>query len=65
MFALTAMDGNFGLNDLYIGAPARLGKNGVEEIIDVTLTDDERALLHASAGEVAKDIASLREMWAA
>ncbi len=59
------MDGNFGLNDLYIGAPARLGKNGVEEIIDFTLTDDERALLHASAGEVAKDIASLREMWAA
>ena len=59
------MDGNFGLSDLYIGAPARLGKNGVEEIIDVTLTDDERALLHASAGEVAKDIASLREMWAA
>ncbi len=59
------MDGNFGLSDLFIGAPAKLGKNGVESIIDVTLTDDERALLHASAGEVSKDIASLREMWAA
>ena len=59
------MDGNFGLNDLFIGAPARLGKNGVEAIIDVTLSDDERALLHASAAEVSKDIAALREMWAA
>ncbi len=59
------MDGQFGLNDLFIGAPARLGKNGVEEILEVTLSDDEQALLHASAAEVSKDIAALREMWAA
>ncbi len=58
------MKGQFGLNDLFIGAPARLGKNGVEEIIEVHLSDDERALLHASAGEVRKDIDALKEMWA-
>jgi len=58
------MKGHYGLNDLFIGAPARLGKNGVEEIIEVQLSDDERALLHASAGEVRKDIDALQEMWA-
>jgi malate dehydrogenase len=59
------MKGHYGLNDLFIGAPARLGKNGVEEIIEVQLSDDERSLLHASAGEVRKDIDALQEMWAA
>lgn len=44
--------GHYGLNDLYIGVPVRLGKNGVEEILDVELTDDEKALLNASAAEV-------------
>ena len=58
------MKGQFGLNDLFIGAPARLGKNGVEEIIEVHLSDDERGQLHASAGEVRKDIDALKEMWA-
>lgn len=58
------MKGHYGLNDLFIGAPARLGKNGVEEIIEVQLSDDERGLLHASAGEVRKDIDALQEMWA-
>ena len=58
------MKAHYGLNDLFIGAPARLGKNGVEEIIEVQLSDDERALLHASAGEVRKDIDALQEMWA-
>ncbi len=64
MPAAALMKGQFGLNDLFIGAPVRLGKNGVEEIIEVRLTDSETQLLHASAGEVRKDIDALQEMWA-
>lgn len=41
--------GEYGLTDLYIGLPAKLGKNGVEEIVEIPLTVDERAALEKSA----------------
>lgn len=41
--------GQYGLSDLYIGLPARIGKNGVEEIIEIKLTDGEKAALQKSA----------------
>ncbi len=46
------MEGEFGLNDVYVGAPVKLGKNGIEEIIEVKLNDDEKELLVKSAGAV-------------
>ncbi len=42
-------DGEYGLKDLYIGLPARLGKNGVEEILEIDLTPDEEKALQKSA----------------
>jgi len=39
------LTGEYGINDLYIGAPVKLGKNGVEEIIELDLNDEEKALL--------------------
>ncbi|MBU0501882.1 MAG: malate dehydrogenase, partial [Candidatus Margulisbacteria bacterium] len=42
-------EGQYGLKDLYIGLPAKLGKNGVEEIIEIPLTADEQAALQKSA----------------
>jgi malate dehydrogenase len=41
--------GEYGLKDLYIGLPAKIGKNGVEEIKKIDLTDDEKAALLKSA----------------
>lgn len=46
------LDGEYGLNDMFVGAPVVLGKNGVEKIIEVALNEDELQLLHASANSV-------------
>ena len=46
------MEGEFGLNDVFVGVPVKLGKNGVEKIIEVSLIEAELELLHASANSV-------------
>ena len=46
------LTGEYGINDLYIGAPVKLGKNGVEAIIELELNDDEKALLAQSEAAV-------------
>jgi len=46
------LQGEYGINDLFVGVPVKLGASGVEEIIEVPLTDEERAALHKSAGAV-------------
>ncbi len=57
--------GHYGLNDLFIGVPVRLGKNGVEEIIEVNLDDSEQALMAASAEHVRTNLAALERLQAA
>ncbi len=44
--------GQYGVNDLFLGVPVMLGKNGVEKIIEIELTDAERDALHKSADGV-------------
>jgi len=51
--------GEYGIEDLFIGVPAVLGKNGVEKIIELALTDEERKLLLASADAVRKGVEDL------
>ena len=46
------LEGEWGLDNMYVGAPVVLGKNGVEKIIEVALNDDEKELLNASAASV-------------
>ena len=46
------LEGEYELNDMFVGAPVVLGKNGVEKIIEVALNDDEKKLLHDSANSV-------------
>jgi len=46
------LDGEYGQNDICIGVPVVIGKNGVEEIIDYRLNEDERALFEKSAATV-------------
>ena len=56
------LTGQYDISDVYLGVPARLGRSGVTEIVELDLTDDERAALHEAADAVrAKqaDVASL------
>lgn len=56
------LQGEYGINDLYIGVPVKLGKNGIEQVIEITLTDDEKAALMKSAAavqELKDDLAKL------
>lgn len=46
------LQGEYGLNDIYLGVPVVLGKNGIERIIELDLTADEKALLYESADAV-------------
>jgi malate dehydrogenase len=46
------LEGEYGINGLFVGVPVKLGSNGVEEIIQINLTAEERAALHKSAAAV-------------
>ena len=47
-----AMDGQYGLHDLHIGTPAVVGRKGLEQIIEMPLSDDEQAKMEASAKQL-------------
>jgi malate dehydrogenase len=44
--------GEYGIDGLFVGVPVKLGKDGVEEIIEIELSEQERADLHSSADAV-------------
>lgn len=46
------LSGEYGLNDIFLGVPTKLGKNGIEQIIELKLNDQEKELLYASADAV-------------
>ena len=46
------LQGEYGLKDIYLGVPAKLGKNGIESIIELKLNDEETKLLKSSAKAV-------------
>ncbi len=46
------LQGEYGINDLFVGVPVKLGAAGVEQIIQISLTESEKAALHKSAGAV-------------
>lgn len=48
----TYLQGEFGINDLYVGVPVKLGRKGLEAIMEIKLTDDETAALRKSADAV-------------
>lgn len=59
------LEGEYGLSDLFIGVPVRLGRRGVEEIIEVELSDDERRLLDTSAEHVRSNLEALQRLQSA
>ena len=56
------LEGEYGINDLFIGVPVKLGKNGIEEIIQISLTDNEKTALQKSADAVAELKALLKQI---
>ena len=60
MFPCSALlAGEYGLSDLSIGVPCILGKNGIEKIVEISLSDAEKAKLEESAAGVKKTNALL------
>jgi malate dehydrogenase len=43
------LEGQYGMNDIYLGVPVVLGKNGIERIIELDMNADEKAMLESSA----------------
>lgn len=56
------LEGEYGISDLFIGVPVKLGANGVEEIIEISLTEEENAALKKSADAVAELKAFLKTL---
>jgi malate dehydrogenase len=46
------LQGEYGVRDLFVGVPVKLGARGVEQIVEIKLTPDENAALQKSAGAV-------------
>ncbi|MCL4145678.1 UNVERIFIED_CONTAM: hypothetical protein GTU68_005227 [Idotea baltica] len=53
------LNGEYGYEGIYIGVPAVLGADGIEKIIELKLTDDEKSQLASSANHVKELVASL------
>src|SRR5215468_1769245 len=46
------LEGEYGINGLYVGVPVKLGEKGIEQVIEINLTLEERAALQKSAAAV-------------
>lgn len=55
------LDGEYGISNLYVGVPLKLGRRGMEEVIQINLTAEEKAALQKSAGAVQELVDVLKE----
>jgi malate dehydrogenase len=53
------LEGEYGLDGIFMGVPCKLGRAGLEKIYEVELADDERAALAKSAAEVKETMEAL------
>ena len=56
------LEGEYGINNLFIGVPVKLGANGIEEIIRIDLTHEEKSALQKSAAAVADLVEALKQL---
>jgi malate dehydrogenase len=56
------LQGEYGVQDTFVGVPIKLGAGGLQQIIEITLTDDERAALHKSAAAVRDLVEAMARM---
>jgi malate dehydrogenase len=55
------LDGEYGISNLYVGVPLKLGRRGIEEVIQINLTAEEKSALQKSAGAVQELVDVLKE----
>jgi len=60
----TALECQYGIDNVYCGVPVKLGKNGVEQILEINLTANELEALQKSAAEVKSNCDSLADLLA-
>ena len=53
------LQGEYGLKDVFCGVPAKLGRKGLEQVVDIRLTAEESKALHASAEAVRSTMVAL------
>jgi malate dehydrogenase len=56
------LTGQYGLKDVFVGVPVRLGEGGVEEVIELNLNQEQMAALHTSADAVRSGIETLKDL---
>ena len=56
------MSGEYGISDVYLGVPAKLGKEGIKEIVELPLTDTEQTVLTEAAAAVKEKVDELHEL---
>ncbi|MBA4397165.1 MAG: malate dehydrogenase [Syntrophus sp. (in: bacteria)] len=56
------LEGEYGINNLFVGVPVKLGAGGVEQIIEIKLTPEERTALHKSAAAVRELVEAMQKM---
>ncbi len=56
------LDGEYGHSDIALGVPAVLGKNGIEDIIQLKMSEAEQAMFDNSASLVREDVDLLKSM---
>jgi malate dehydrogenase len=54
------LEGEYGIQGLFIGVPVKLGRDGIEEVIQITLMADEQAALNKSAAAVRELVTAMR-----
>jgi malate dehydrogenase len=54
------LEGEYGINGLFVGVPVKLGSNGIEKIYEIQLTDAEKAMLKKSADAVEELVGVLK-----
>ncbi len=59
------LEGQYGLNDIFLGVPVKLGTGGIKEIIEVDLSDSETELMNKSAEHVKSNLEALARIDAA
>jgi malate dehydrogenase len=59
------LDGPYGIKGLFVGVPVRLGRRGVEQVVEIELTDDEKAAFEKSAAAVRDLVETMNRLAAA
>lgn len=56
------VEGEYGISDVYLGVPAKLGIGGVKEVVEIDLTEQELSALREAAGAVKEKVAELGQL---